>query len=84
VKRTILFFGRVRDAAGTPSIEAVLPAEVRDIPSLIAWIGADNDELGAALRGMGVRVAVDKAFVPSDAGIDDAGEIAFMAPLSGG
>jgi molybdopterin synthase sulfur carrier subunit len=84
MKRLILFFGSLRDIAGTAQIEAALPAEVCDVPSLIGWLGADNDELAAALRTAGVRVAVDRTFAQSDARLDDAQEIAFMSPLSGG
>lgn len=84
MKRSILFFGHVRDVAGTSLIEAVLPGEVSDVSSLIGWLSADNHHLGAALRAPGVRVAIGRTFAQSNAKLDDADEIAFMSPLSGG
>lgn len=84
MKRSILFFGQLRDAAGTSAIEAELPDDVADVQALIAWLGAGNDRLGAALRQTGVRVAKDKTFASDDAQLGEAREIAFMSPLSGG
>jgi molybdopterin converting factor small subunit len=84
MRRSILFFGRLRDVAGAASIEPSLPAAIADIPSLIDWLSADNAELGAALRRPGVRVAIDQRFATSDAMLESAREIAFMSPLSGG
>ncbi len=84
MKRSILFFGQLRDAAGTSAIEVELPADVADVPALIAWLEASNDRLGAALRQTGVRVAKDKAFAGAGAQLGEAREIAFMSPLSGG
>lgn len=84
MKRSILFFGQLRDVAGGPAMETVLPMDVADVPGLISWLGAENEQLGAALRRAGVRVALDKTFAPADARLGDAQEIAFMSPLSGG
>jgi molybdopterin converting factor subunit 1 len=84
VKRSILFFGQLRDAAGTSAFEADLPDSVADVPALIDWLGRENDHLRTALRRTGVRVAIDKAFVSRNATLDGAREVAFMSPLSGG
>jgi molybdopterin converting factor small subunit len=84
MKRSILFFGQLRDIAGTPLIETELPARVSDIPALIEWLSAENENLGAALRRGGIRVALNKSFVAQHARLGHAEEIAFMSPLSGG
>lgn len=80
----ILFFGSVRDAAGTALLDATPPPEVRDIPALVDWLAAGNARLGVALRAPGVRVAIDQTFASSTARIESAREVAFMSPLSGG
>jgi molybdopterin converting factor small subunit len=84
VKRSILFFGQLRDAAGASVLETVLPESVTDVPALIDWLGRENDPLRTALRRTGVRVALDKAFVSREATLGGAREVAFMSPLSGG
>jgi molybdopterin synthase sulfur carrier subunit len=84
MKRSILFFGQVRDVAGAAAIEAELPADVGDVPALIDWLTAGNEHLGAALRAPGVRVAIDWTITPGTAMLHGAREIAFMSPLSGG
>ena len=84
MERAILFFGRLRDVAGAARLDAAPPGHVRDVPALIDWLAARDQELGKALRGPGVRVALDKSFVASDAALGETHEIAFMSPLSGG
>ena len=82
---SILFFGRLADAAGRAQIDAPLPNGVTDLAALIAWVGADRPELAAALAGPGVQVAINQALVRAiDAPLADGDEIAFMPPMSGG
>lgn len=80
----ILFFGRLRDAAGASEAAHELPASLRTVADVRAWISAHDPHLGAALAAPGVRVAVDQVFAADDTPACGAGEIAFMAPLSGG
>jgi molybdopterin converting factor subunit 1 len=77
---TILFFGRLQDAIGTRTLEAALPAEVRDTESLRAWLGGDHP----ALRDASVRIAVNAELSPGNAPVADGDEIAFLPPMSGG
>lgn len=84
MKRSILFFGQVRDVAGASVVEVELPDSIADVPALINWLGRENDHLRAALRRAGVRVALDMTFAPANASLGGAREIAFMSPLSGG
>lgn len=80
----ILFFGRLRDAAGASEMACELPASLRTVADVRAWIGARDPELGAVLGAPGVRIAVDQVFAADDAPASGAAEIAFMSPLSGG
>ena len=45
---------------------------------------ADDADLGAALGGKGVQVAVDQAVVRGDMILSAASEVAFLPPMSGG
>jgi len=81
---TILFFGRLSDAAGASEIRIDLPAHVETVGALRTWLGAGDSMLAAALAAPGVRAARDRIFCDFDAAIADAREVAFMSPLSGG
>ncbi|MET0182920.1 MAG: MoaD/ThiS family protein [Caulobacterales bacterium] len=78
----VLFFGRLADVAGKRERQA--PA-LETIAALRAWIDAEDAVLGEALRGKGVRIALNKSIVHDEnASLSEGDEIAFMPPLSGG
>jgi molybdopterin converting factor subunit 1 len=82
---TILFFGRLSDAAGCSRMTCDLPKTVTTVAGLRAWLAARDPILGEAIQSPGVRVAVNQTFCLSDADPTlGAREIAFMSPLSGG
>ena len=73
---TVLFLGRLQDAAG----EGQRTVEYRaDVAGLIASFEAD---LAEALRSPKVRVAVNGAFGAT--ALADGDEVAFLPPVSGG
>ena len=73
---TVLFLGRLLDAAG----EGERTVEYRaDVAELIESFDA---ELAAALRSDKVRVAVNGAISASS--LADGDEVAFLPPVSGG
>lgn len=76
----VLLFGRLADQAGwrDRSIEAATLAALRTA------LAADDPDLGEALDGPGVQVAVDKAIVRGEASLAAATEVAFLPPMSGG
>lgn len=76
----VLLFGRFRDLAGwrERDIAAASLSELR------ALLEGEDAELGAALAGKGVQVAVDQAIVKGDAALGPASEVAFLPPMSGG
>jgi len=81
----ILFFGRLRDVAQRAQLPCALPASVRTVADVRAWLGEADPAIGAALASPGVRVAVNQRICLSDdEPVLDAWEIAFMSPLSGG
>lgn len=73
----VLLFGRLADQAGWRDrvVEAGDLATLRDI------LAAD---LGDALTGPGVQVAVDKVLVRGEAALTSTTEVAFLPPMSGG
>jgi molybdopterin synthase sulfur carrier subunit len=76
----VLLFGPLRDLAGwrERSFEADSVAE------LTALLSTEDADLGAALTGPGVKVAVDQAIVLGDAALNANAEVAFLPPMSGG
>ena len=76
-----VFLGRLEDLAGAP--ELTLPLAVPT--PLSDALGRLAPELVSAVTGPKVRVAVNGALVSSDgAMIEDADEVAFLPPVSGG
>jgi len=78
----VLLFGPLRDLAGWRERELEpVPASVHALRELLA---AEDPELGLALAGPGVQVALDQAIVRGDAALHPRAEVAFLPPMSGG
>lgn len=76
----VLLFGRLADVAGWRE-------RTMDASSLAVLRGAlagEDADLGAALAGPGVQVAVDQILVRGEAALTATSEVAFMPPMSGG
>ena len=80
----VLFFGKLRDAAGGGERRLHLPAEITDRASLVAWISAGDEILFDALSAPGVRLSVDQMMLEDQATFTSPQEIAFLPPFSGG
>lgn len=76
----VLLFGPLRDLAGWRERD-VAAATVAD---LRVRLGAEDPDLGEALAGKGVQVAVDQVLVRGDVALTAASEVAFLPPMSGG
>ena len=76
----VLLFGPLRDIAGWR--ERDIASE--SLSGLRAFLATEDADLGAALGGPGVQVAVDQALVRGDVGLSPASEVAFLPPMSGG
>jgi molybdopterin synthase sulfur carrier subunit len=80
----ILFMGRLRDAAGAEIEEIDLPTGIGTVGDLRAWLSARSPELGGALSSSSVRAAVDLEIVDDGHSVQEAREVAFLPPFSGG
>lgn len=78
----VLLFGPLRDLAGWRERDLdPSPASVFALRDLLA---AEDADLGEALCGPGVQVAIDQAIVRGDAALHPRAEVAFLPPMSGG
>ena len=76
----VLLFGPLRDIAGWREREIESPF----LSALRARLSADDPDLGEALAGPGVQVALDQVIVRGDAPLNAVTEVAFLPPMSGG
>ena len=81
----LLYFAWVRESIGIGHERATLPAEIADVAGLIDWLAARGGGYAEALGDKTrLRAAVDQVFVPLDASIAHAREIALFPPVTGG
>jgi molybdopterin synthase sulfur carrier subunit len=78
----VLLFGRLRDIAGWR--ERSFDPTAASLSELKALLAAENEALGAALDGPGVRASVDREMVHGDVTLHPRAEVAFLPPMSGG
>ena len=78
----VLLFGRLRDLAGWRETE-LTPASA-SLADLKRRLAEGWPELGAALAGPGVQIAVDRVIRRGDVVLSAGAEVAFMPPMSGG
>ena len=81
----LLYFAWVRERIGTGEEEVTPPADATTVAALIAWLARRSEGHAAALAEPAkLRAAVDQAFVPLDAPIAGAKEVAIFPPVTGG
>ena len=76
----MLLFGRLSDVAGWRDRQIESPF----LSALRAKLNAEDPNLGEALAGPGVQVALDQVIVRGDAPLNAETEVAFLPPMSGG
>ncbi|NBU27646.1 MAG: MoaD/ThiS family protein [Caulobacteraceae bacterium] len=76
----VLLFGRLADLAGWRERRI----EADSLVSLRSAISAADPDLGEALQGPSVQVALDKVLVRGDRTLGPDAEVAFLPPMSGG
>ena len=77
---TIKFYGPARDVAGGPS----MPLDIED-GQTVEDVARQLGERFPRLRdAVGVRLAVNRAYVPMDHALADGDEVAVIPPVSGG
>jgi molybdopterin converting factor small subunit len=72
----LLFFGRLRDGAAPGPV----PPGTKDVEALRAWLGRGRPELLDA----SIRIAVNDEMILGNRALDEADEVAFLPPMSGG
>ncbi|RIK67810.1 MAG: molybdopterin converting factor subunit 1 [Planctomycetota bacterium] len=77
---TVRFFGPARDHAGTPEARIAIEA-AETVGRLAGRLAQAYPRLGEAL---GIRLAVNKSFVPLSHVLNDGDEVAVIPPVSGG
>ena len=81
----ILYFAWVRETIGTGAENVDPPADVTTVGQLIDWLSARSPAHADALVDRArLRAAVDQRFVPLDASLDGAREVAIFPPVTGG
>lgn len=81
----VLYFAWVREAIGTGQEEVAPPASVTTVAALVGWLAGRSDGHASALADpTRLRAALDGVFVPSDAVLGEAAEVAIFPPVTGG
>ena len=81
----LLYFAWVRERIGVGQEEVEPPAMVIDVFGLISWLSTRSGGHAAAFaEPERLRAAVDQKFVPLDAPIAGAREVAIFPPVTGG
>ena len=79
------FFASVREQVGTGAERAEVPADVRCVGDLRAWLCARGGAWQEALAdGRALRMAVDHAVARAETPLADGCEVAFFPPVTGG
>ena len=81
----LLYFAWLRARLGIAEEEVALPAEVRDVAALLAWLQQRGPRYAEALRDLSVvRVAVNQDYVGRDHKLREGDEVAIFPPVTGG
>ena len=81
----MLYFAWVRERIGTGQEEVVPPASVTTVAGLVDWLAKRSDGHAAAFVDPArLRAAIDGAFVPLNAPLGAAVEVAIFPPVTGG
>lgn len=82
---TLLYFAWVRERIGTGEEQVDPPEAVRTIADLVDWLAGRSDGHAAAFADPAkLRAAIDQRFVPLDALLGNAREVAIFPPVTGG
>ena len=81
----LLYFAWLRARIGHAEEELPLPEGVRDVASLLEWLGRRGPRYADALRDLSVvRVAVNQEYVGRDYPVRDGDEVGLFPPVTGG
>ena len=81
----LLYFAWVRERIGTGEEKVAPPASVTTVVALVEWLSGRSPGHAAAFDDCTrLRAAIDGAFVPLDAPLGSAAEVAIFPPVTGG
>lgn len=81
----VLYFAWVREAVGAGQEQVDPPAEIQTVAALIGWLAGRSPGHAAALGDPArLRAALDQQFVPLEAPLGSAREVAIFPPVTGG
>jgi molybdopterin synthase sulfur carrier subunit len=81
----VLYFAWVRELVGVDEERVSPPSEVVTVAALVDWLSGRSEGHARAFADPArLRAAVDQAFVPFDAPIAGAREVALFPPVTGG
>lgn len=81
----LLYFAWVREAIGKGAERVEPPASVETVADLIDWLAARGAGYAEAFADRGrLRAALDQIFVPLEAPLGKARELALFPPVTGG
>lgn len=75
----LLYFGRLPDRLGSAAEETPLPAEVRNVRSLLEWLRTRGEPWQMHLAEEWVQVTVNKQFAEPQTPLTDNDEIAIIS-----
>ncbi|SNB70400.1 molybdopterin synthase subunit MoaD [Arboricoccus pini] len=81
----IRYFAWLKQRTGVAAEEIDLPAEIKDVAALKAWLGRRHPRFAEACAAGGiVRCAVNHDYVEDDRTLLPGDEVAFFPPVTGG
>lgn len=81
----LLYFAWLREKVGTGEEEIALPAGVRDVGALMDHLAARSPGHAAGFANRrAIRAAVNQDFADPATPVNDADEVAFFPPVTGG
>jgi molybdopterin synthase sulfur carrier subunit len=81
----LLYFAWVRERVGVGAEQVDPPEAVRTVVDLIDWLSGQSAGHAEAFREPAkLRAAIDQQFVPLDAELGSATEVAIFPPVTGG
>jgi molybdopterin synthase sulfur carrier subunit len=84
-KLTVLYFAWLRERTGTSQECVTLPADVRTVGALIAWLAERSPGHASAFANRRtVRCAVNQDFADPATPVGPGDEVAFFPPVTGG
>ncbi len=81
----LLYFAWLRAKIGKAEENLDLPAEVKDVAGLLAWLKTRGPNFADALKDTKiVRVAINREYVGFDHPVKPSDEVALFPPVTGG